>query len=152
MKRAAFATSVRYVSSLLIVVSSKAHVLTGHRLHLNLALAICEKEQLVPVRDVKSWPDFCGPQVAGSALEALGDVQVPLFALIPAQSVDTLRMHAGIGRPSEANSWNLAHIGEHRRIHMILLGSAAFVVVHLVCVARGGFFAPGAWVGAGGVL
>jgi hypothetical protein len=89
----------------------------------------------VPVRDVKSWPDFGGPQVAGSALEALGDVQVSLFALIPAQSVDTLRMHAGIGRPSEANSWNLAHIGDHRRIHMILLDSAAFVVVHLVCCA-----------------
>ena len=106
----------------------------------------------MPVRDVKSWPDFGGPQVAGSALEALGDVQVSLFALIPAQSVDTLRVHAGIGRPSEANSWDLAHIGDHRRIHMIILGSAAFVVVHLVCVARGGFFAPEAWVGAGGVL
>jgi hypothetical protein len=103
------------------------------------------------VRDVNCWPDFCGPKVSGSALSALGDVQVALLALIAAQHADGLRMHAGTGWPSGATSLDLAHIGDDRSIHIGLRSSAAFVVVHLFCVARGMFFAPGTLVGAGGV-
>jgi hypothetical protein len=105
----------------------------------------------MPVRDVNCWPDFCGPKVSGRALSALGDVQVALLALIPAQHADRPRMHAGTGWPS-ATSLDLAHIGDDRSTRIRLRGSAAFVVVHLFCVARGMFFAPGTLVGAGGVL
>jgi hypothetical protein len=104
------------------------------------------------VRDVNCWPDFCGPKVSGSALSALGDVQVSLLALIAAQHVDSLRMHARTGWPSEATSLDLAHSGDDRSNRIKLHGSAVFVVVHLFCVARGMFFAPGTLVGAGGVL
>jgi len=44
---------------LVFVAIRKWSELTGHRLHLNLALAISEEEQLVPVDLINLWPYTC---------------------------------------------------------------------------------------------
>jgi hypothetical protein len=127
--------------------------LTGDGLHLNLALAISEKEQLVPVWNVKIGPDFCGPKVAilGAPM-VLRHVQVPLFALQPGGSADRLRMHARARGLSQANSGHFTHIGNDRIIHIDIHRSVFFVVIHLFCFARGIYFALVTLVGAGGDL
>jgi hypothetical protein len=127
--------------------------LTGDGLHLNLALAISEKEQLVPVWDVKIGPDFCGPKVAilGAPM-VLRHVQVPLFALKPGGSADCLRVHARARGLSQATSGHFAHIGNDRSIHIDFHRNVFFVVIHLFCFARGIYFALVTLVGAGGDL
>ena len=107
----------------------------------------------MPVGEVKIGSNFCCPKV--SVLRAplmLWHMQVPLFAVKPRGSADMLRMHARAGRPSQTNSGYLAHIGDDRNIHIDVHRGLFFVVIHLCCVARGVFFAPGTLGGAGGVL
>ena len=124
--------------------------LTGDGLHLDLALAICEEEQLVPVWDVNIRPYFCSPKVAIlSAPVVLRHVQVLLFALKSVGSADRLRMHARARGLSQATSGHFAHVGNDRSIHIDFHRSLFFVVIHLFCFARGIYFAL---VGAGGDL
>lgn len=121
MKRAALATSARVVSNGCSAISHAGCMLTGHRLHLNLSLAISKEEQLVSVRNVNLRFHVCfctsGYAWVQDARQANGILRGVALEVRRTRCVKVPRTSLRTRLAVRARAWGLTHVRVYRNVH-----------------------------------